>query len=257
MLHPQTRALIDFMVERQIPPTHTLAPPEARRLYLERRGFTQPETDLATAGQLDIDLRKQLRIKQRAVQHAVAAVDPVARAERIEAMFGTGMFLARNGQRIHHPAHRQMQPPARAQFMVEEGKIEAGIVRDQRTVIQKVEQILHFVFEQRLVCQKRVGQAVYGLRIGIHLAFRIEIAMEGAPGFDAVDEFDAADLYQPVTLCGAETCGLGIKNNLAHRSRIYRPFFADRQATSARTAANVSDLRQPVSITWSARCRLM
>ncbi|MCA0324684.1 MAG: alpha/beta hydrolase [Proteobacteria bacterium] len=43
MLHPQTRALIDFMVERQIPPTHTLAPPEARRLYLERRGFTQPD----------------------------------------------------------------------------------------------------------------------------------------------------------------------------------------------------------------------
>jgi hypothetical protein len=40
--------------------------------------------------------------------------------------------------------------------------------------------------------------------------------MEGAPGFDAVDQFNAADFHQPVTLCGAETRGLGIKNNLAH-----------------------------------------
>lgn len=43
MLDPQARALIDLMIERQVPPTHTLAPAEARRLYRERRGFTQPD----------------------------------------------------------------------------------------------------------------------------------------------------------------------------------------------------------------------
>ncbi|MCW5632839.1 MAG: alpha/beta hydrolase [Rubrivivax sp.] len=43
MLDPQARALIDLMVERRVPPVHTLAPAEARRLYLERRTFTQPE----------------------------------------------------------------------------------------------------------------------------------------------------------------------------------------------------------------------
>ncbi len=43
MLDPQARALIDLMAERGVPPTHTLAPDEARRLYRERRGFTQPE----------------------------------------------------------------------------------------------------------------------------------------------------------------------------------------------------------------------
>jgi acetyl esterase len=31
------------MIARGVPPTHTLAPDEARRLYRERRGFTQPE----------------------------------------------------------------------------------------------------------------------------------------------------------------------------------------------------------------------
>ena len=42
MLDPQARALIDLIAERGVPPVHTLAPEEARRLYLERRGFTQP-----------------------------------------------------------------------------------------------------------------------------------------------------------------------------------------------------------------------
>ncbi len=43
MLDPQARALIDLMVARQVPPTHTLSTEDARRLYRERRGFTQPE----------------------------------------------------------------------------------------------------------------------------------------------------------------------------------------------------------------------
>ena len=42
MLHPQTQALLDLMIARGIPPTHTLTPTEARAFYRERRGFTQP-----------------------------------------------------------------------------------------------------------------------------------------------------------------------------------------------------------------------
>jgi acetyl esterase len=42
MLDPQARALLDLMIERQIPPTHTLSPAEARALYRDRRHFTQP-----------------------------------------------------------------------------------------------------------------------------------------------------------------------------------------------------------------------
>lgn len=43
MLDPQARAIIDMMIERAVPPVHTLSPAEARRLYLERRFFTQPD----------------------------------------------------------------------------------------------------------------------------------------------------------------------------------------------------------------------
>ena len=42
MLHPHARALLDLMAERGVPPTHTLSPADARRMYLERRGYTQP-----------------------------------------------------------------------------------------------------------------------------------------------------------------------------------------------------------------------
>ena len=43
MLDPQARALIDLMIQRQVPPMHTLPVAEARQMYLERRFFTQPE----------------------------------------------------------------------------------------------------------------------------------------------------------------------------------------------------------------------
>ncbi|HMQ71863.1 MAG TPA: alpha/beta hydrolase [Rubrivivax sp.] len=42
MLDPQSRALLDLMTERGVPPIHTLSPDEGRRMFLERRGFTQP-----------------------------------------------------------------------------------------------------------------------------------------------------------------------------------------------------------------------
>jgi acetyl esterase len=43
MLDPQAKALLDLVESRGLPATHTLTPPEARRYYLERRFFSQPE----------------------------------------------------------------------------------------------------------------------------------------------------------------------------------------------------------------------
>jgi acetyl esterase len=42
MLHPQARALLDLMIERGVPPTHTLSVAQARTAYLDRRATTQP-----------------------------------------------------------------------------------------------------------------------------------------------------------------------------------------------------------------------
>ncbi len=43
MLHPNTRALLDFIQQSGVPPTHTLSPADARRFYRERRAVTQPD----------------------------------------------------------------------------------------------------------------------------------------------------------------------------------------------------------------------
>ncbi len=42
MLHPQVRALLDLIERNGIPPTHTLSPAQARRVYRDRRDFVQP-----------------------------------------------------------------------------------------------------------------------------------------------------------------------------------------------------------------------
>jgi len=65
MLDPQAQALLDLMVARGIPPTHTLSPADARAFYRERRTATQPDPrpvaevrDLAAPGPHgDIPLR--------------------------------------------------------------------------------------------------------------------------------------------------------------------------------------------------------
>ena len=55
MLHPHARALLDLMVERNVPPTHTLTPAQARQMYLERRSYTQPNAkDLAEVRDLQV-----------------------------------------------------------------------------------------------------------------------------------------------------------------------------------------------------------
>ena len=56
MLHPQTRALLDLIEQAALPPTHTLPPDEARRMYRERRYFTQPAPpEVAEVRDLEID----------------------------------------------------------------------------------------------------------------------------------------------------------------------------------------------------------
>jgi acetyl esterase len=42
VLHPQARALLDLIEASGLPATHTLAPVEARRVYRDRRAYTQP-----------------------------------------------------------------------------------------------------------------------------------------------------------------------------------------------------------------------
>lgn len=56
MLHPQAQAFIDLLVQRGVPPTHTLTPADARKFYRERRAVTQPDPgEVAEVRELQAD----------------------------------------------------------------------------------------------------------------------------------------------------------------------------------------------------------
>ena len=55
----------------------------------------EAEADLPPAGQFDIDLREQLRVEQRAVLDALAAIDAEAHAQGVEAVLRAGVLRAR------------------------------------------------------------------------------------------------------------------------------------------------------------------
>ena len=56
MLHPQTRALLDFIEQKKIPPTHTLSVADARAYYRDRRSVTQPVLpEVALVRELQMD----------------------------------------------------------------------------------------------------------------------------------------------------------------------------------------------------------
>ena len=46
--------------------------------------FCQAKSDLAASGQFDIKLGQQFRVQQGAMLHPVAAIDAIARAQRIQ-----------------------------------------------------------------------------------------------------------------------------------------------------------------------------
>lgn len=43
MLDPQTKSLLDLIEKKGVPPTHLMPPVEARKMYLERRFYSQPD----------------------------------------------------------------------------------------------------------------------------------------------------------------------------------------------------------------------
>src|SRR5665213_963252 len=111
----------------------------------------QRKADLPSAGKLDIALRQELRIDQRAMLDPEAPIDSEPAAKRVEAVLRTGMPRPRQRQRVDHPAEADERARAQTELVVEESEIEAGIMRDQGTVAEEIDQFLHPLVEKRLV----------------------------------------------------------------------------------------------------------
>jgi acetyl esterase len=73
MLDPQAQALIDLMVARAIPPVYTLSVADARKSYLERRFYSQPDPPPVAQVQ---DLRTISGVPLRLYRNTLAAEQP-------------------------------------------------------------------------------------------------------------------------------------------------------------------------------------
>ena len=94
--------------------------------------------------------------------------------------------------------------------------VEGGVVDHQRGVADEGDEIRGDVIEQRLVGQEFRTQPVDGKGLRRHVAFGVEIDVEALAGGEVVDQLDAADLDQPVTLLRLEARGFGVENDFTH-----------------------------------------
>ena len=171
---------------------------------------------LPAADQFEIDLRQKLGVEQRSVQGAVGVVDAEALAESIQRRRGSGKFPARHLHGIDGPGHRHGRKAQSLELGIEKLQVELGVVDDQPRVGEELQQLGHDLGKDRLVGEESRGEAVDSLRLGRHLAIRLQIALELAARRQMVDQLDGRDLDQPVTGIGIEAGGFSIENDLAH-----------------------------------------
>ena len=192
------------------------------------RSVSQAETTFVEAGlfggQAQIDFGEELRVKQRAVQAAVAVIDAVVFAECVQIVFGNGDFVFGELQGIgEREAVFEFEAGfGEFEFAVKEGLVERHVVRDELVRAVKIgKQIVEDSGKGRLTGDAFVGDAVHTHRVRLNALFGVDVLVKVIFGRAAVDEFDAADFNDAVTF-GFVTAievhagGFGIEDDLAH-----------------------------------------
>lgn len=84
----------------------------------------------------------------------VAAINSVATAKGIKAQLGSRMLSPRNRDRVDHPVAAHRIHGAAGQFSIQKTEIETGVVRNQRCIAQKIDQLGSAGVKQRFIRQK-------------------------------------------------------------------------------------------------------
>src|SRR5881227_3708166 len=136
----------------------------------------------------------------------------------VEAVWAGGMLAPRQQQGIDETIAPKQRLAAALEFGIEEGQVECGVVNDQRRIAEELDELLDDLREARLLLEKLGRQAVHRKGLGRHVALGIDVTVEGRAGGNAVEQLDAADLDQPMTLVRIEAGGLGVEHDFAHQS---------------------------------------
>ena len=138
--------------------------------------LSRTERGLLAADQLDIDLGQQLRIEQRAVLGAMAVVDAIAAAERVERIRSHRMLAPGQRQRVDDAARIDRRLAEAVKLGIDEAHVEAGIVGDQLGAVDEGEKLVGNVRKRRLADKIGVADAVHGQRFRMdRAALRIDV----------------------------------------------------------------------------------
>jgi hypothetical protein len=85
-------------------------------------------------------------------------------------------------------------------------------------------------FELRLAAQEGLRQAVHPLGLDRHVAARVDIDVEAAPGRDEVLDLEAGEFDQAVTEMGLEAGGFGVEYDLTRHDLVFARFVRVDQA---------------------------
>jgi hypothetical protein len=180
------------------------------------RGGIEAEVGLTAADQFEVNLGEDFGVEQSAVLFSGGVVDTEAAAERVERGGGAGEFLPRDQQGIGGAAHGDLWQADGAEFVVEELHIESGIVDHQLRVADEIEEGLAYVFENRVVSQEIVAEAMDLEGGGGHGAHRVYVLVIGLAGGQVVEKLDRADFDDAVAFAGFKAGGFGVEDDLTH-----------------------------------------
>lgn len=129
---------------------------------------------------------------------------------------------ARQWDRIYEAILRQRGAPQPLEFGVQKAPVEFGIVSDNRCVAKKLHQPVDDIGMGKglLVAEKVVREASDAHRGFAQGAFRVDVDLKFAAGFDVVVEFYTSDFDDSFAVARLESCGFGIECDFPHASSV-------------------------------------
>ncbi len=158
------------------------------------------QPDLPAPAQFHIDLREQLGIQQRTMMGPHRTIDGKPGAKRIKTVLGAGEFGPRHGECISRTFGKDRWSSTAFQLGIKEVEVERCVVRDQLIIADKFQKLINDLGKPGLAGEELSREAMDRHNFGWNVAVRIQVDMKGPPGFDAVDQLDAADLNEAVAV---------------------------------------------------------
>ena len=219
------------------PGTRPLPSAEAARSAPRGRN-DEVEIGLLAADQLDIDLGQDLGVEQRAVLGAPGVVDAVAGAERIEAVRRARMLAPRQRQGVDGTRSSTSAGwPVRANSALRKPISKAALWITSRRVADEAANSSATAAKTGLSARNALLRPCTPKAPCRHRAFGIEVGVVEIARRDVVEEFDAADLDDPVARGGVGAGGFGVENDLAQHVQSSRIAVSSRRPAPGRPAS--------------------